>query len=83
LSRASGENMKDTYSRSGFSTLEPIIVSVILMVFGLLVTLIVRKAFSVQHWISWGPAVLFSLPFLFVCVVVILLVIRGIFRERK
>ncbi len=51
--------------RRGFATIEPFIVSPVILVMGFVISVVVRWLLGTTHWLTWIPTIVFALPFMF------------------
>lgn len=69
--------------RSGFAIVEPFIVSLFLLAFGIAATYLLRWSLSTTHWTTWIPTVVFGIPFLIFYGLIVPMIIYRNWRERK
>lgn len=58
-------NKRMRVTRRGFATIEPFLVSPLILALGVGITLAMRWLLGTTHWLTWLPSVVFAIPFLF------------------
>lgn len=69
--------------RRGFATIEPFIVSPVILAIGFVISVTVRWLLGTTHWLTWIPTIVLALPFMFFFVFIPTMAIVTELKQRR